>query len=725
MKFFKNNFISILLIGLCTTLSITGCSREDTDTGTRIGTSTWNTENFSNSTDLFVDFTSSYDSDVVKHGDFVIRNGVLELYTGRATHVEIPADLEITAIGFAFSHSNVVSIVIPEQVESFTIAARDGFSVFYDCFYLQSITVAEGNKNFASVDGVLFNKNMTEIIHFPLAKAGSYTVPDGITTIGNFNGRSELTSITIPASVSRINEYAFDFCRKLESINIDQNNRNYASVDGVLYNKAIQTLLWVPHGYRGSYTMPNTVTGISRGAINYRTGLSEVTISNRITRIESNTFYGCTNLVSVTIPNSVTRIDVNAFYNCTNLISINIPASVRTLDENIFGNCTSLASITVDQDNTSFASVEGVLFNKAVTELIYFPLAKSGSYNIPSTVIGIRDFAFSSRTGLTSIRISASVRVIGQNAFFDCTRLTSITVDENNANYSSADGVLFNKAKTELIRYPRAKTGRYIIPNTVLIIAENAFAGASSLTAVTIPNSVTIIGRTAFAETGLRSLNIPNSVTVIERGAFVNNPDLTIIGLPDGYRIEQQGDGYAKGDDYFYYGFTGLQRFIVSRNNQHYSTVDGVLFNKDRTELIRFPPGKTGSYTIPNTVTTIAYKAFYGASLLTSINIPASVTTIGDFAFDGCTSLASVNIPNSVTDIGRYAFVRCTNLNSVSIPASVVSIGNFAFYDTRLRQISIDYNNQNYTLANGMLLRKDLIEQNREHSRYWIAALVE
>ena len=155
-----------------------------------------------------------------------------------------------------------------------------------------------------------------------------------------------------------------------------------------------------------------------------------------------------------------------------------------------------------------------------------------------------------------------------------------------------------------------------------------------------------------------------------------------------------------------------MQQIIAGLNNPNYSTVDGVLFNKDKTVLIRFPQGKTGSYNIPDTVTRIAYKAFYGSSGLTSVNIPASVTSIGDFAFDGCTSLTSVNIPNGVTDIGRYAFTRCTSLVSVNIPASLTSIGDFAFYDTRLQNITVDQNNNYYTMVNGMLFKNDMIGSN-------------
>ena len=694
MSNFKKTAISILLCVLI--ISLTGCSRKNTNNETEQNTETGL---------IIADFTTANESDIAQLGNFIIYDEILVLYTGNESHVEIPASLKINSIGSAFAHSSVVSVIIPEQVETIEGA-------FYNCYYLQSITVAENNKYYTSVDGVLFNKAVTELIHFPQGKTGSYTIPGSITAIDwrYFSGCSGLTSISIPAGVTRIEDHAFNNCTSLTSITVDQNNNYYASADGVLFNKNRQELIWFPHGKTGSYTMPDTVTRIRQNAFSDRSGLTSVTISNSVASIGDYTFSGCRNLASVTISNSVTSIGSYAFSGCTSLTSITIPFSVTSIGDNIFNNCTRLTSITVDENNTNYVSADGVLFNKAMTELVYFPQGKSGSYSIPDTVTIINDLAFSDRTGLTSVTIPASVLTIGTDVFFNCISLSSITVDENNIHFTSTDGVLFNKAKSVLIRFPRGKTGQYTIPNTVLRIENNAFAGSRGLTSVTIPSSVISIGDTAFAGTGLTSLTLPNTVESIGNGAFEDNPGLTIVGLPDNYY--SYGDG--KGDVYFFYGCTGLRQILASRNNKNYSTVDGVLFNKDRTVLIRFPQGKTGSYTIPKTVTSIAYKAFYGASGLTSINIPASVTSIGDFAFDGCTGLVSVNIPNSVINIGKYAFTRCSALASVNIPASVTSIGDFVFYEcTGLRSVTIDQNNRTYTMANGMLFKKDMTESHR------------
>jgi len=723
MTIIKKTAISILLIGLCISIiSIAGCSRKETSNNVT-ETEIIVTEDTGQ---LVYDFTDAYESEVERVENFVIRDEILVLYTGNSSNIVIPADLKIRGIQSAFAHSSVVSVVIPEQVEIIEGA-------FDNCYYLQSITVAPNNRNYTSVDGVLFNKAVTELVHFPQGKTGAYTIPSTITAIDwrFFHGCSKLTSLTIPASLTSM-DGSFYSCTSLTSITVDQANRNFASADGVLFNKTMTELVWYPHGKTGSYTIPGTITSIKQSAFTDRTkltsitipnsvtsigeyafsgctSLTSITIPNNITNIGENTFSGCTSLASITIPNSVTAIGANAFTGCTSLTSINIPGSVRSIGDSAFSGCARLNSINVNQDNVSYASADGVLFDKDITVLIHFPQGKTGSYTIPDAVNRVKDYALADRNGLTSIVIPASLMDIGRNAFFDCIGLTSITVDENNMIYASADGVLFDKEKNELIRFPRGKTGRYTIPDTVVIIGDNAFYGSPGLTSVTIPNSVTNIGYSAFASTGLTSLTIPNSVTSISYGAFANNPRLTIIGLPDDYYAYENG----KGGEYFFDGCTELQQIVVSRNNKYYTTVDGVLFNKDKTVLIRFPQGKTGSYIIPNTVTSIAYKAFYNSSGLTSVYIPASVTSIGNFAFDGCTNLTLVNINNGVTDIGKYAFARCTSLASVYIPESVSNIGDFAFYNcTGLQRIAVDRNNINFILANGMLFRKDMIEHN-------------
>ena len=235
----------------------------------------------------------------------------------------------------------------------------------------------------------------------------------------------------------------------------------------------------------------------------------------------------------VTIPSGVTSIAESAFYLNFGITSITIPSSVTSIDEKAFVSCVSLANITVDNQNSAYSSVDGILFNKNRTVIVQYPMAKQGtSYTIPSSVTSIGVGAFATRN-LTSITIPSSVTSIGEQAFSSGS-LTSITVDNQNSAYSSVDGILFNKNRTVIVKYPASKQGTsYTIPSSVTSIWTSAFSSCKNLTSITIPSSVTSIGYSAFHSCEkLTSITIPSSVTSIGNDAFVFCSSLTSITIP-------------------------------------------------------------------------------------------------------------------------------------------------------------------------------------------------
>ena len=216
-----------------------------------------------------------------------------------------------------------------------------------------------------------------------------------------------------------------------------------------------------------------------------------------------------------------------------------------------------------------------------------------------------------------------------------------------------------------------------VIPSTyenlpVTSIGEVAFYECTSLTSVEIPNSVTSIGDRAFVScTSLTSVVIPDSVMCIGLGAFGACTSLTSVEIPDSVTsIGAVAFGVCD----------SLTNITVLENNSAYQSIDGNLYTKDGTTLIQYAIGKTDtSFTIPDSVTSIGYAAFYNCTSLTSVEIPNSVTSIGGEAFSYCDSLTSVEIPNSVTSIAEMAFFGCPSLTSVVIGNSVTSIGDYAF----------------------------------------------
>ena len=207
------------------------------------------------------------------------------------------------------------------------------------------------------------------------------------------------------------------------------------------------------------------------------------------------------------------------------------------------------------------------------------------------------------------------------------------------------------------------------VPDSVNAIGNGAFSGCSSLASINIPNSVTTIRGSAFCNClSLTSITIPESVTSIEIAAFSGCSSLTNITIPD--LVDTIGD-------HAFYNCSSLTNITVSENNKYFSSLNGVLFNKDKTELITYPNGNERTeYTIPDSVTSIIEGAFAYCSNLITVKIPDSVTDITDKTFYVCSSLTSVTIPDSVTHIGYNAFKYCKNLTSIIIKNPNCEISN-------------------------------------------------
>ena len=246
---------------------------------------------------------------------------------------------------------------------------------------------------------------------------------------------------------------------------------------------------------------------------------------------------------------------------------------------------------------------------------------------------------------------------------------TKVTKEDLAEAYTDKDDVKFSPDRKRLLKAPRELVS-CTIPDTVIVICDEAFAWCVHLTSLTIPNSVSSIGDSAFYVcNSLISLTIPNSVTSIGDRAFSSCSSLTSLTIPESVTTIGINP------------FPGLKIQLENRSS-HFYVKDNILFTADKRKLIAYCSTQI-SYSIPNSVTAIGGAAFRACSSLTTLTIPDTVTSIGDCAFYQCTSLTSLTIPNSVSSISNNAFLGCSSLTSLTIPNSVTAIGYSAFFNCK------------------------------------------
>lgn len=349
---------------------------------------------------------------------------------------------------------------------------------------------------------------------------------------------------------------------------------------------------------------------------------------------------------------------------------------------------------------------------------------------IPNGVIGIGDRAFQfNNTTVTAITFPEAVTEINIRVIDHCDNLEYIRVDKNNVFFAADEnGILFNKDKTAIIKYPRKNACKnYIVPNSVTVISERAFSKSDNLESVVIPDSVTTLGEEAFWGCyELTTVNIPDSVKSIGESAFEHCELIESITLPEGItKIPYKFAGSCRSLKSFFipstvkeispYAFDdceSLLRIVVDNNNQAYSTDEnGILFNKKKTELVKYPTNLPfESYAVPDSVRTFSKNAFAGCRNLKHISIPEGVCEIGYGAFSYFSGLISVTIPEGVTHIERSAFSDCENLVSVFLPDSLTFINYHVFFNCKkLKTIRLS-DNVNYVYENAFLGCDSLVD---------------
>ena len=589
-------------------------------------------------------------------------------------------------------------------------------------------------KEYETIDGK--DKAISVLKVLPLkgdSYAGKVTIPEtvsyhrrklAVTRVenGSFDNCPELTEVVVPKTVTRFP--SVNGSPKVERVTVADDNPYYRSLDGVLYGQerysrrekgVYPQLLFYPPARQGEhFVFPEFVDSIAEGAFSACTLLKSVVLSDKVTRIPEETFRNCINLESITWGAALRLIRNRAFENCTALKSIVFTDSIDFVSGNAFRGCTNITSITFAKgkyfDLESLPSLpsesfpwgqrsftlDGVYYDphrqfdregEALLSVIDFPEGAGNTFpdvttvKIPATVEHY-GFIYEVSTCKSSFKQFPSLKrlelpdTVTKVDIAKIEHLQEVVVDEENTEFLAEDGVLFNKEKTILLSFPRGRdVEKYVIPDGVETIAEEAFCGQPFLEEIVFPDSTVAIEKRAFAHCGsLREVHLGKNIKKIGIESFAYTAIERFV-LPEKARFVPQHTWDGKTP---FYG-SKLRAFELEGEHELYTVIDGLLYIKNSWGLrLRFcPPAYEGHLQIPEGVTEIGMCSCWGCTELTSVFVPDGVS-IGDDAFSGCTKLESVEFDGHIGKLCSWCFAGCTALREIDC-IGVKEIADTAF----------------------------------------------
>ena len=434
-------------------------------------------------------------------------------------------------------------------------------------------------------------------------------IPDGVRIIGGsaFHSHDSLEKIVLPNGVEAIGDLAFAYCENLKYIYFPEGLKR---IEKDAFNGCSKL---------ESITLPDSVEFIGDRCFCRCTGLKFIKLSAQLRVIPMDAFEHCQNLQKIILPEGLQTIKYSAFNDCKKLRTISFPKSLDTILENyiLFGGCSALESIIVDEDSSSYKSIDGILYSRDCSELICFPQNHPFRYySVPAGVKNIRMYAFSNCTHLKSITLPDGLQKIEIGAFKKCSNLKQITF---------GDGL---------------KT-----------IENYVFLGCKKLQNLEIPGSVQNISEQTFDE-------CPAAISIIQSNFdnYYKSIDGTVF----------TGDGKK------------LLKYPVTSIESEYIVPDSVIeigayaFNNCRN---------LKNVILPLNLQKIRKNAFHGCSGIQSIKFPDEIVKIDEVSFEKCTNLEEIILPKKLRSIERFAFSECKNLKSIHFPENLISIGFHSFDD--------------------------------------------
>lgn len=554
-----------------------------------------------------------------------------------------------------------------------------------------------------------------------------------------FQLNKTVRSFTIGSKIRSIGSCAFARCASLTNIYVDRANPYYQSIDGVLYSGDGKTLLSYPTAKAySSYPVASGTETIGEYAF-FHSKVQTVFLPDTVSTIGDYAFYYASELSSINFPTALTSIGDSAFFACQSLTAVDIPATITQIGPSAWAACTSLPAITVAAENPNYTAVDGVLYTKDMTVLKVYPYAKSGvTFTVPDSVVELEAYAFA-YTGMQSIDGCASLRAIGDSAFYSCTALKSLpdapkleTIGER-AFYSckALTSLSFPDSMRSIGEYAFAwctavktfdsgnglqETGKYSVyyctalttvrlgsgmktigeytfykcsrlanvdfGTSVREIGSCAFGGCSKITEIVLPDSVELVESAAFNSCSTaKTLVLSQNLREIGARAFMGLKGISTLTIPDS--VQKIGNSAFN-------GLSNLLELHLSAKTQEYGS--GVFSSASKLPRVELPEGMTAvpeemfsscnaltEVVIPSTVTRIEKGAFRSCKKLGNTELPAGLTYIGESAFYYA-AMTSVTLPAGVTEIGERSFYNIAALTEFNFSESLKTIGDFAFY---------------------------------------------
>ena len=639
-----------------------------------------------------------------------------EAFAGCTSLEEIKIPETLSDIGdFAFANTKFKEIEFGKNINAV------GSNAFVGNTALETINVVDNNKEFSSIDGVLYNKKGGALVTFPAGKTGTYELPQGVEEIRDYafkNAKISAVKLAEDPALNRIGLNAFEDSQIEEieiSANVEKINsntfKNAKKLGKVIFNEGLKYI--AASAFEGCISLkeiklPDTLHDIANSAFK-NAGLKSVNLGDGVAKINTEAFASNKNLTDLYIGKNVEKIGDGVFADCAKLVAVTLPASLKSFNSNAFSGCDSLVKITIDADSKYYKAVGSAIYSADGKTLVL-----AGNKNTTSLIVAdgtevIKANAFELAKNVTEISLPATLSEIQGNALDNTAwfknasglvyagkilykvkgAIANVVVEEGTV--SIADNAVNNPAVTTVL-----------LPKSLVKIGDNAFAG-SSVVAVAIPENVKYIGVGAFKDVkALKILTIANGVETIGAGAFEGCSTLKSVAIPESVKLipadafagckklakveiagaEKIGKYAFSGcrnlktitlpatltelDPVSFEGCTALQSIDVAEGNAFYKSLDGVVLvaNEEKSE-----DGSLVFETI----------ALYPAGKKGEYNVPETVKNIADRAFYNCDALTGIVFAEGFSNIGEEAFFDCDGITTITMPESARDIGSYAF----------------------------------------------